>query len=297
MIARFLLASMALSFAVSMAGAADTPSARANLSAEDIANRNIAARGGLKAWRAVQTMSMEGKLGAGGNQRAALPTPVPGKQSARLAVSPRPAEEVQLPFVMRMERPRKVRFELEFSGQTAVQVYDGVSGWKIRPYLNRRDIEPFTADELKAASMQPDLDGPLVDYPAKGTRVELDGIEKVEDRDNYKLKLTMKDGKVIHLWIDAQTFLETKMEGQPRRLDGKMHPVEVYYRDYRLVSGLQIPFVLETRVLPVVDTASRARETPVPAERIVVEKVVVNPRLDASLFSRPQIQAGSTQHQ
>jgi hypothetical protein len=290
MIQRLLVSSIALLIAVSMAQAADTTPARTSLSAEEVVSRNIAARGGLKAWRAVQSVSMEGKLGAGGNQRATLPAPMPGKQSARLAVSPRPADEIQLPFVMMMERPRKARFEVEFNGQTAVQIYDGASGWKLRPYLNRRDIEPFTSDELKAASMQPDLDGPLVDYAAKGTRVELDGLEKIEDRDTYKLKLTTKDGNAIHLWIDAQTFLETKIEGQPRRLDGKMHPVEVYYRDYHPISGLQIPFVLETRVLPVSDATARAKATPVPAEEIVIEKVAVNPKLDASLFSKPEIQ-------
>ncbi len=117
------------------------------------------------------------------------------------------------------------------------------SGWKLRPFLNRRVVEPYTADEMKLASMQADLDGPLVDYAAKGTRIELDGMEKVEDRDTYKLKLTMKSGQAIHVWIDAQTFLEAKIEGQPRRLDGTDHPVEVYFRDYRTVNGLQIPFI------------------------------------------------------
>jgi hypothetical protein len=36
--------------------------------------------------------------------------------------------------------------------------------------------------------------------------------------------------------------LEAKIEGQPRRLDGVSHPVEVYFRDYRRVDGLQIPY-------------------------------------------------------
>jgi hypothetical protein len=35
----------------------------------------------------------------------------------------------------------------------------------------------------------------------------------------------------------AQSFLETKIEGQPRRLDGVYHPVEIYYRDYRRASN------------------------------------------------------------
>ncbi len=141
--------------------------------------------------------------------------------------------------------------------------------------------------------MQADLDGPLVDYEAKGTQVELAGMEQVEGRDTYKLKLTMKSGESLHVWIDAQTFLETKIEGQPRVLDGTPHPVEVYFRDYRPVSGLKIPFVLETRVLPVTKTVAGFRDPPVPPERITVEKVVVNPKFEASLFSKPEIAVAS----
>ena len=116
---------------------------------------------------------------------------------------------------MELKRPRKMRFELQFNGQTAVQVFDGANGWKLRPFLNRRVVEPFTTEEMKAASLQPDLGGPLVDYAAKGTHIELAGMEKVEDRDTYKLKLTLKNGQAVHVWIDAQTFLESKIEGQP----------------------------------------------------------------------------------
>jgi len=141
--------------------------------------------------------------------------------------------------------------------------------------------------------MQQDLDGPLVDYAAKGTQIELVGMEKVEDRDTYKLKLTMKNGQTTHVWIDAQTFLEAKMGGQPRRLDGTDHPVEVYFRDYRTVNGLQIPHVLETRVLPVSQTALGLRDTPVPPEKITIDTVTVNPKLDESLFSKLAVETAA----
>jgi hypothetical protein len=52
-----------------------------------------------------------------------------------------------------------------------------------------------------------------------------------------------------------------------------------------------MPFVLETRVLPVAKTALGFRDTPVPPEKIIIEKVVVNPALDDSLFSKPQVAA------
>ena len=276
-------------FALSLSAAPNTPSSAPKLSAAEVVDKNVAARGGLQAWRSVQTMTMEGKMGVGGNQRATLPTPMPGKKGGQIVTPQRPAEEVQLPFVMELARPRKMRLELQFNGQTAVQVYDGTNGWKLRPFLNRRDVEPFSPEEIKRASKQSDLDGQLIDYAAKGTRVELDGVERVEEREAYKLKLTLKNGDVTHVWIDAQTFLETKVEGQPRRLDGTDHPVEVYYRDYRAVNGLQVPFVLETKVLPVAHTALGLKDTPVPVERITVEKVTVNPKLDDAYFTKPVV--------
>ena len=294
MIRKTMLA-VALMCAVTSASAADNSHSNKTLSASEIVEKNIQARGGLSAWHAVQALSFEGKLGAGGNRRPTLPLPMPDKHLPSLTAAQRLPEEAQLPFKMLMHRPRQVRFEIQFKGQTAFQVFDGAHGWKMRPYLNRQDVEPFTADELKAASLQPDLDGPLVDYAAKGTRVELGGQEKVESRDTYKLTLTTKGGEKTHVWVDAQTFLETKVEGQPRRLDGKLHPVEVFYRDYRQVSGLQIPFILETRVLPNSDATAREKEVPLQAEKIVVEKVVVNPKLETAMFSKPEIQTASSQ--
>jgi hypothetical protein len=281
---------------VSTAAAADTTPGRNKLSAGEIVDKNIAARGGLQAWRAVQTLSFTGKLGAGGDRRGTLSVSTSTKQSGKLPTPRRLAEEAELPFVMEMERPRKERLELQFNGQTAVQVYDGINGWKVRPFLNRHDIEPYSAAELKAASMQADIDGPLVDYATKGTHIELVGMEQVENRDTYKLKLTIKSGQSLHLWIDAQTFLETKIEGQPRELDGRIHPVEIYYRDYRSVNGLQIPYILETKVLPLEDSTRKVKDSAVPAERIVIEKAVLNPRLEESLFKKPQTEIAANIH-
>jgi hypothetical protein len=289
MLRKLLVVCISIGFTLSLAAAPNTSSSPAKLSAAEIVDKNVAARGGLQAWRAVQTLSLAGKMGAGGNQRAALAVPAPHPKDTSVTAPRRPAEEVQLPFLMELKRGGKTRFELQVAGKTAIQVYDGTNGWKLRPFLNRMEVEPYTPEELKIASTQSDLDGPLVDYAAKGSRIELDGVEKVEGRDTYKLNVIEKTGHTFHVWVDAETFLETKIEGQPRRLDGTEHPVEVYYRDYRTVDGLRIPFVLETRVLPVAKTALGLRDTPVPPEKIIIDKVVVNPKFDEQLFSKLEV--------
>jgi hypothetical protein len=237
--------------ASSLLGAASTL-ALGSLSAAQLIDRNVAAKGGLQAWRAVQTITFSGKMDAGGKSKT------------------------QLPFVLEKKRPRKTRVELAFKNDTAVQVYDGVNGWKLRPYLGRKTVEPYSADELKAAGFESELDGPLVDYAAKGNKVELESIDKVENHDAYKLKVTLKGGQVQHIWLDAENFLEVKLEGTPRRMDNKMRPVAIYLRDYKSVSGLKVPYVIETAVEGNKDT-----------HKIFIESVAVNAKLDDAKFAKP----------
>jgi len=229
------------------------------LTAEQIAERNVQARGGLKAWRAIQSIQMTGLLDAGGRKNT------------------------QLPFTLQMKRPHYQRVAIEFQGQTAVQVFDGQNGWKLRPFLNRMDVEPFSEDEKLRVLHQDDLDGPLIDYAAKGSRLELEGTEMVEGKPNYRLKLTMKDSTERHIWIDGASFLETKMEGNPRRLDGRMRKVENTLRDWRKVDEVMIPFESETKV----ETAPRNR-------KMTVDKVVLNPPLEDRLFGKPIAPPGPT---
>jgi hypothetical protein len=285
----------ALSFALLSPAllAADSKPAAGGLSAAQIVDKCIAARGGLGAWHGVQTMSWSGKLDAGGGDSVArsaryasgaMPT-ARARAKAEVGAQVDTAEapkQVQLPFMLAMERPHKSRLELEFAGKTAVQVYDGTNGWKLRPFLNRNDVEPFTAQEAKIEAARADMDGPLLDYAAKGTKLGLEAVEKVDGRDAYRIKLTARDGGVQHVWIDAQSFLDVKLEGTPRRMDGHMHNVWVYQRDFRAEQGLMIPHVLETAV-------DGYRET----HKMLIEKVTLNPRFDETLFAKPLAPRGS----
>jgi hypothetical protein len=234
--------------AQAVAPAPDLP----KLTAAQIADKNVAARGGLTAWRAVQSIKMTGRMEVGAKA------------------------DKELPFTLQMKRPNKQRLAIEFAGQTAVQVFDGKNGWKLRPFLNRPDPEPFSAEELSKTEDGPGIDGLLVDYAAKGSKIELEGTETVEDKATYRLKLTNKQGHSSHIWIDGTSFLEAKIESHPRRLDGRMHPVETYLRDYRSVDGLMIPYVSETKLQGVAKS-----------HKMTVENVALNLALDEALFAKP----------
>ena len=285
MLRKSFVLSLAVSLSISLAAVAQTAP---KLTAAQVVEKNIAARGGLQAWRSVQTMTWKGKMDAGTGDSAmrsrAFAMSSGGKmQPASRMEMPNRADaekQVQLPFTTEVKRGRKERVELEFAGKTSIQVYDGTNGWLVRPYLNRNDVEPFTAEQLAASSQNADIDGYLVDYAPKGSKVEMAGVEQVEGKDAYKLKLTQKSGDVKYIWVDAQSFLDVRVSGPQRRMDGKMHNVYVYQRDFRSVGGVMMPYTLETVVEGYRDT-----------HKMVLESIVINPKLDDALFTKPVVAA------
>ncbi|KUZ68720.1 hypothetical protein WI36_21585 [Burkholderia ubonensis] len=248
-----MLACAQAALAASAAGNAQAASA-AHLSAAQIVERNVAARGGLQAWRAVSTMKMTGQLDAGGKKN------------------------VRLPFTLTLKRPHKSRLEIVFEQQTALQVFDGSTGWTVRPYLGRNEVDPYTPAQLKSAAASAELDGPLIDYANKGTTIQALGTEQVEGHRAYVLKLTTKDGGQRRLWIDASTFLERKIDGEPRVLDGRMHSVAIFYRDYKKESVVVVPHTLETVVSGVKAT-----------RKITIEHVALNEPADDAMFGKPPL--------
>jgi hypothetical protein len=243
----FLLFTLLVLIATSMAE--NTASPPANLTINEIVEKNAIARGGLSAWRSIQSMKMSGEMDAG--------------------------KGIRLPFQMELKRSHKMRLELQIKGDTAVQVFDGKQGWKLRPFLGRSTVEKMSPEELRSAAAETELDGALMDYMAKGYQLELVGVEQVEEKDAYKLKLTLPGNLVRHVWVDAASLLEVKIDGS-RKMDGKDRTMETYLRDYKLHNGLLVPHLLET-----------VTEGVKGSQKLVVDSVVLNPPLADERFSKP----------
>jgi hypothetical protein len=226
----------------------------AKLTAEQIVDKNVAARGGLEAWRKIQSMVWQGHM-----------------ESADPGVP-------QLAFTLEQKRPNKERFEISQIGEKSLRVFDGAHGWKVKPGRDGSvDPQPFTPQDLEFARQAPGIDGPLIDYRAKGVAVELAGIEKVEGKNTYRLHVKMPSGEAHDIWIDAKTFLDVKYDRFTYRPTGERAIVSVTYRNYQTVEGLQVPGTLEIGGGP-----------STPMARMVIEKIALNPPLDDKLFTAPR---------
>ena len=225
------------------------PAALAAQTLEDIVARHIAARGGRDALAAVRTLRMTGRASAGAGQDAVV--------------------------TREIARPGQIRTEFAFQGTLGVYAWDGSAGWRVSPLDGSFAPEPLAPEQAAATAEQADIDGPLVDWKAKGHAVELVGTEALPGGPAHRLRLTLKSGVGRQVWVDAATGLVVRTLGT-RTLRGREVALETDFSDYRATSGVRFARAIETGV------PGRPRRL-----RIVVESVETNVLMDESRFRVP----------
>jgi hypothetical protein len=227
------------------------PAAAPAQTVDEIVARHVAARGGREALAAVLTLRMTGRA-----------TGSAGRQA-----------------IVRRElaRPGRIRTEFVFQGTTGVYAWDGTGGWRVSPLDGGFEPEPLPVEESALASEQADIDGPLVDWKAKGHTVELVGTEALPGGAAYRLKLTLvKSGAVRDLWLDVATGLVVRTM-TTRKFRGRELAIEAVFGDYQESGGVRFARSIEAGL--------RGRPGRL---RIVVDSIELNPVLDAARFLAPR---------
>ena len=223
--------------------------------AEEIVAKYIKTVGGAEKIQAVKTLRKIGTFNGGGGFEA--------------------------PIVEENKRNSMVRQEFSLQGLTAVNAYDGHTGWKIEPWQGKKDPEPLGEEEMKQIVEDSDFDGPLVNYQQKGNKVEFVGMEPVEGTDAYKLKVTLASGDVRYYFMDTDYYVPIKIETK-RMIRGAEREYETSLGDYKEVSGWYMPFSVESNVK---GNPNRAKVT--------YEKIEANVPIDDSRFRMPVASAGT----
>jgi hypothetical protein len=215
---------------------------------EDVIAKAIAARGGVDKLKGIETQRLTGNITIGNHP--------PG------------------PFMVEMKRGGKMRQEMTIDGQNATRTTDGSTGWKMSAE-NQGLPEPLSDTELKNMAGGADIDGPLVDYKAKGNQVELQGKEKIDGSDAYKLKITQKDGAVRYDYLDSTSYLEVKWQGEIDAGTQKF-VAESFFTDYRPVNGIMYHYQIES------DTIGTPYK-----QKLVFDKIEINVPLEDAVFGKP----------
>jgi photosystem II stability/assembly factor-like uncharacterized protein len=219
---------------------------------DEIIAKYIAAKGGLDKLRAITSLraTAKNKFGFGDT-----------------------AVEAQMAY--ETKRGGKTRSEVTIQGMTAVDAFDGTTAWAVEPFGGRR--EPFrkAADDAKRAADGADMDGPLVDWRAKGHRVDYLGTEDVEGSPAIKLRVRLKDGDIEYYFLDPDAYLEVRTVSETRTR-GVEEAFYTDYGDYEQVAGVWMAAAMR----------GGPKGQP-PQWRSKVEKVEVNAPIDDAVFAFP----------
>lgn len=172
--------------------------------ADEIVAGNVAAMGGAEKLSSLKTIKMEGSMATQG---------------------------VDVGIVMTKKHMAGLRLDLDIMGTSNYQLANPTKGWVFMPIMQQTEPLEMDADQLASAQGQLDVQGALFNYKEKGTTVEFLGMDKVDGKDAYKLKV-IKNGKTSTYLVDkASNFLVKTVS--TANVQGQEMEMETTFSDYK----------------------------------------------------------------
>jgi len=210
--------------------------------ADEVIAKHIAAIGGADNWKKVNSMKMEGILQVQGAEVNVVVTVLHGKG---------------------------MRQDISVMGMTGYEIVTPTEGWDFMPFQGQAEPEAKTAEELAEAQDNLDAQGELIDYAAKGHKVELLEMEDVEGTKCYKLKVTKKGGSVTTLYFDPKSYYIIQSKSV-QKANGQEMEVTTSFSNYeKLPEGIVV-----------------AKSMTLPFGEMNMSKITVNGAVDESFFKK-----------
>ncbi|MCR9253182.1 MAG: hypothetical protein NXI20_22405 [bacterium] len=221
-------------------------------SADEILANYFENTGGLDKWKSLKSMKIAGKF----------PTP-----------------QGDFTFIIYRKSPNLFKMEIDVMGTKIIPTsYDGEIAWSLNPYGGTTSPEKMPEEQGIEVEDQAEFEDKFIDYKKKGHQVMLEGTEKVDGVECFKLKLIKnrfneKDEVIEYHYFDTQNFVLIMQKTFARSGPQKGVSQETHLSDYQeLDNGLIIPFYTATKQDGQV------------VQEVFIEKVEVNIELSNEIF-------------
>jgi hypothetical protein len=181
--------------------------------AQQILNQYKKAMGGARTLDHLQTLSLDGSIRANGGEK-------PGT------------------YTFKVKQPNRYYVEIREEGQTLIESYNGKSSWH---ETGSGEIATLLGDEavqMEAAGLYYNTRLSVLAKRKIGAAYK--GTVQVRGKDAQQIQLTFPTGIHWDVYFDPHTHLIVEDKATIAGI-----PQEIYYDDYRSVSGLQVPFKIE----------------------------------------------------
>ena len=144
----------------------------------------------------------------------------------------------ELPMVMMMKNPNKIKVSYSFNGQEMISVFDGEKGYTLNPMTGSSTPIELTGDQLSQVQNNNVFRNDLLNYFKEG-KLSLEGEENVKGNPAFKLKITT-GAAPTYMFLDKSSFLIVKTISNVDQMGTAME-VESYMTDYVNTKGVMLP--------------------------------------------------------
>lgn len=236
MMKKLALATVAVSLAAAPARA---------LTVDEAIARHIEARGGSQKWKEVKSLQVSGEMTAWSKKA---------------------------PFTLERTRDNKYHLDSIQDEKKYEMGYDGQVAWAENAFMGE-GARKLQGNDLGVLMRDLDFPNALFTCKEKGYETKLLDKAEFDGAPAIGIELKRPDGKTETWYLDPKTYLEIGRMS-PGSDFGREVPLRTYYDDFRVVSGVKIPFHVEHQWYT--------------RERIMsVKDAKVNAPIDEAIFKMP----------
>lgn len=177
---------------------------------------------------------------------------------------------MEMPMVMYMKNPNKIKVTYSFNGQDMVSVFDGEKGYMINPMVGSSDPVELTPEQMKQVQNNNVLKNEILNYYKKG-QITLEGQEDVNGKPAHKLKINVEGSQPILMYLDKGTSLLVRNTAIVDQMGTSM-TIDSYMTDYVDIDGVVLP------------KKTTAMANGMEAAVIVFDNIEVNKPMDDNIF-------------
>jgi hypothetical protein len=135
------------------------------------------------------------------------------------------------------------------------------------------DPQVLDGAQLEQAKEQANMEGELYNYEKKGCTAEMAGKVNIDGKEMFRIKLTDKNGDLKDYFIDANTYLISKVKAKVSA-QGQTIDVEQIMGDYKTIDGITMAMKIESK-------------SPMGSAIITMEEIKFNEKFDDAIFKQP----------
>jgi outer membrane lipoprotein-sorting protein len=145
---------------------------------------------------------------------------------------------MEMPMVMFMKNPNKIKVTYSFNGQDMVSVFDGVKGYTMNPMMGSSEPVELTGDQLAQVQKNSAFKNEVLNYFKEG-KLTLEGQENVNEIPAFKLKANTGTSP-IYMFLDKTSYMLVKTTSTVEQ-GGQSMNIDSYMTDYVDIQGVVLP--------------------------------------------------------